>query len=693
MVTRQAERWLGLALLGAVAVVYSNHFQNTFHFDDSHAVESNAAIRSLANVPRMFVDGTLFSSLPLNQSYRPLTTASLAVDYWFGGGLKPFFFHLSTFIWFLGQLALMVVFFRALAQRTVDGPEGERLARWAPWVAAAWYGLHPAMAETVNYVIQRSEVQAAVGVLGGLVLWLRKPGRFGVGWWLLPLVLGTLAKPLAIMFAPLLWAYVLLFEADLGFNAWAWRKPEWARALRSLSATLPAWLGCGALYLFQRAMTPSTFTTGASDAPSYWLTQPYVLTQYATTLLWPMHLTADTDLGRLPLGDARVWLGLGALVGLGAVAVAASIRRRTRPVAFGVAWFFVASVPTSVTPLAEVANDHRLYLPFVGLVFAVVWPAALAVSAALSRAPTPAAARRLRLGALGLTLGLLAAFGFGAHQRNAVWATEESLWADASHKSPNNGRAVMNYGLTLLAKGDPTGALALFEQARRLLPNYYALEINLGIANGELGRDAEAERHFRRADDLAPRLSKPRYFYARWLKQRNRVEESVALLDKALYDVPNDVDVQHALMQSLADLKRWPELRAVVNRVRHVALSDEVAERYAQQLAALDREVLDARAVTSREPTVEHWLDLSLAYYRAARFEESLGAAQEALKLKPDSAEAYNNLGSAHASLGRYDAAIEAEQRALAINPRFTLAENNLRWAEQMKARTATRGP
>src|ERR1700682_855169 len=97
-----------LALLMLLVVLaYSNHFQNEFHFDDSHTVVDNPYIRSLKNIPRFFIDATTFSSLPSNQSYRPIVAASLAIDYWLGGGLNPFYFHLSTFLLYLLQLALL----------------------------------------------------------------------------------------------------------------------------------------------------------------------------------------------------------------------------------------------------------------------------------------------------------------------------------------------------------------------------------------------------------------------------------------------------------------------------------------------------------------------------------------------------------------------------------------------------------
>src|SRR5262245_54586495 len=67
-------------VLVAVFAAYANHFQNDFHFDDSHAVQSNPHITTLTNAGKFFTDASMFSSLPLNQSYRPLLTLSLAFD-------------------------------------------------------------------------------------------------------------------------------------------------------------------------------------------------------------------------------------------------------------------------------------------------------------------------------------------------------------------------------------------------------------------------------------------------------------------------------------------------------------------------------------------------------------------------------------------------------------------------------------
>jgi Flp pilus assembly protein TadD len=83
--------------------------------------------------------------------------------------------------------------------------------------------------------------------------------------------------------------------------------------------------------------------------------------------------------------------------------------------------------------------------------------------------------------------------------------------------------------------------------------------------------------------------------------------------------------------------------------------------------------------------TAEEYLNLSLQYSRAGRFQESLDAAAKAIQLKPDYAEAYNNEAAAYEDLHRWDEAIAAAQQALRLQSGFQLARNNLIYAVQQK--------
>lgn len=252
-----------------VLVAYANSLPNSFHFDDSHVIESNLYLRSLSHVPRYFTDAATFSSLPQNATYRPLVTLSLALDY----------------------------------------------AR-----------------------------------------------------------------------------YVIFVERD--------------SAKRAFRIALPSLLLGIGLLVFLDSMNAPGWKSGGGSLHAYVWTQPFVQ-----------------------------WYDTRAVAGYAFVALLVALIFRARAaVAFGLAWFAIALLPTSVFPLAEVANEHRIFLAYIGLVLA---------ASTLVRTRAHAS----------IAVALLLAHAIGTHERNKVWRTEETLWADVVLKSPANGRAWMNYGLTHMAAG------------------------------------------------------------------------------------------------------------------------------------------------------------------------------------------------------------------------------------------------
>src|SRR5207247_7844059 len=142
-------------------------------------------------------------------------------------------------------------------------------------------------------------------------------------------------------------------------------------------------------------------------------------------------------------------------------------------------------------PLAEVANEHRVFLPYIGLALAATCGVQMALQWLTS---TP---RAFRIAAATLAVAAIGGNAAGTIARNRTWRTEESLWLDVTQKSPANGRALMNYGLTQMAKGELRRASEYFERAATLLPNYSTLEINRGVVASALRDDPAADRPFR----------------------------------------------------------------------------------------------------------------------------------------------------------------------------------------------------
>src|SRR5436305_1328809 len=262
---------IAAGLLAALLLAtYSNHFQNSFHFDDAHTIVNNAAIRDLKNIPLFFRDGTTFSSLPSNQSYRPLVSTLIAIDYRLGGS-NTFAYHMSIFALFLA-LNLFLAF---VIYRLIDNV-------WIAFVAAALYGLHPVNADTVNYIIASAEIISTLGIVGSFAIYLAFPNARRYHTYILPAALGILAKPPAAIFPILFTLYLMLFVES----------PPKRRALEIVVSLLI----CCAILLFVQHMTPTSWVAGARDAHNYLITQPYVALLYFKTFFWPSHLSADYDL-------------------------------------------------------------------------------------------------------------------------------------------------------------------------------------------------------------------------------------------------------------------------------------------------------------------------------------------------------------------------------------------------------------
>jgi len=376
-------------------------------------------------------------------------------------------------------------------------------------------------------------------------------------------------------------------------------------------------------------------------------------------------------------------IGYAFVLGLLAVAIRASRKPETRPAAFGIVWFFLALMPTSLLPLAEVTNDHRMFFPFVGLSLAVFWSLRLVLFRKTSRL---ARARSWQLCAIAGVVLVLGAAAAGTHERNKVWRTDESLWRDVVAKSPRNGRGLMNYGLIFMQRGDYASALSYFNRALAYTPNYWAVETNLGIANGAIGRAGDAEMHFVRALTLGPEVADAHFFYARWLDSVGRADEAAGRLEKAVQLNPRSLEWRHVLIALYTKLGNSDGRARIAKEALQLAPGDEIAKQALTQSAG--RTVQPAvAAVAASADGAEELLKASNEFYRAGQYEESIAAAKQALELRPEYAEAYNNIAAANNALHRWNEGIWAAMQAVRIKPDYQLARYNLAWGMTQKTR------
>src|SRR6266699_665483 len=104
-------------------------------------------------------------------------------------------------------------------------------------------------------------------------------------------------------------------------------------------------------------------------------------------------------------------------------------------------------------------------------------------------------------------------------------------------------------------------------------------------------------------------------------------------------------------------ITRWPD--------RDEAFQDVVAE--------INRTIKD---LLNSLKTKEEWLNEGNALHSLQRYQEALVAYEQAIRLDPNYARAYNGKGNALSGLQRYQEALTAYEQAIHLNPNYARAYN-----------------
>jgi len=437
---------LAVALAASVTAV-----RGGFVYDDEPVVQDDARLRALRNLPILVTSPYWAGDIP-DRIYRPLTTASFAVDWAVGRG-SPVVFHAVNVALHLGVTALVLLLAGALL-----GP--------GAIVAALWFAVHPVHVEAFAPVVGRSEVLAALGYLAALLAYAAESRAAseaprGARRALLALVVlaGATTAFAAKEHALTLPAMLLLADA--------WTARTSGRAFRAvLRGHAVLWCGVVALaagYLVARgAVLGTTFGAGvaaAGLAGTTWASRLAIMLpaylEWGRLLAFPLRLSADYAPDQFVPSTGLDAAHVAGAVLVAAIVVAAWRLRRTAPgFTAGVVCFVVAgSVASNVPfPTGVVLGERLLYLPSVGV--------AIAFGALWELLPR----HRLVWPATALLLTLLAARTLA---RIPVWSTPARFLAARVADAPRSYRTHWNLGARAFDRGDAvTGERELLTAAR-----------------------------------------------------------------------------------------------------------------------------------------------------------------------------------------------------------------------------------
>ena len=543
---------LGLALLAAVIYAQTRSFES-LDFDDQEYVYANENVLGGLSAHGIAWALTAFHSA----NWHPLTWMSHMLDVQLFGP-EPGPHHLVNAA--LHAANAVVLFFVLKAATS---------AFWPSALVAALFAVHPLNVESVAWISQRKSVLSTLFLflsVGAYVSWTRKKDlRRGllVALWL---ALGLLCKPMLVS-APLLfialdfWPLQRTADAARRRSLFLEKLPFLAVAGAAALATVlaqAAWKAVGSM---------ARYPLGDRIANAIVSTATYL-----RDAVWPAGLACfyphPATLGERPSGVATA---VAAAVLAGVTGLCFAARGRRPWLLFGWSWYLIALGP--VIGLVQVGSqaraDRYTYIPMIGIFVALVWEATLRLRA--MRIPA----------AVGATTGVLivAAFGARAFVQVGTWRNGGTLYTHALKVTRNNWLASNNLGNFWLSHQEPERALAAFQEAARMKPNYEEAYYNEGVALTALSRPADAVTAYRESLRLSPSNTDAWVNLGFALLSLRRVPEGLQAYEKALSQRPDDPMALHGAavaravlgdsataLQYLARLQRVDPSRAAVLR-------------------------------------------------------------------------------------------------------------------------------
>jgi tetratricopeptide (TPR) repeat protein len=472
-----------------------------------------------------------------------------------------------------------------------------------------------------------------------LIAWQRYVRRPGAGRYLAAaglLACGLMAKPMLVsvpFLLLLLDVWPLARFESLTTNA---RFENLARLVRLAAEKLP-------LVALAAASAAVTFVVQRSGAAVKSLEQYPLGERLANAVLaWTGYvgkLVRPVDLAffypyRREFPAIEVGLAVAALIGVSAAAIL--LRRRWPYVLTGWFWYWGMLVP--VIGIVQVGGqsmaDRYLYVPAIGLFVVAVWGGA-DIAARLPRG-------RAVLGALGL-LVVLALIPLTRAQTR-TWKDGATLYRHALAVTENNHVVLDLLGVELLRRGELDAAIARFEGALAVAPDYAPAHNNLGVALAGQGRYRDAIPQYRAALTASPDYGEARNNLGIALASVGEVDAALEQFEAARRLDPDDPEV-----------------------LRNLGIAWSMKGDTARSLEAL-------RAALDRRPD---WNDVALKVARilATDPDPALRDGPEAVRLAEHacSAEGGRNAGcldtlaAAYAEAGRWDDAVRVIERAIEL--------------------------
>ena len=541
-----------LLLAGAVFAAYVHVLHCDFlPFDDESHVLKNPLLKGGLTWPNVLAAFTHFQA----SLWVPLTWISFMLDLSLFG-MNSGAMHAVNVLLHAANALLLFEFLRRATGRL-----------WESAAVAGLFALHPLNVESVAWVTERKNVLSMFFALLCMSAYLRyAQGRSPLGYVLAILLfaLGLLAKPMLVTIPLLL----------LLIDVWPLQRFNRLTAVRLVMEKTPfLLLSLGCCLMTLRGPQSDGTIVPFSELPVLARLSNAAISYvaYLAQTFWPAGLAA---LYPHPF-EAQPALAGTAAVLLLMISIGAWRLRKTHPfLIIGWLWYLAALVPVlglvQVGPQARA--DRFVYLPLIGIFFALVWGVG-------SLEPLHQRARWVASSAV----AILVALGFVTSRQVQFWTNGATLFEHTLAVTRDNARAYQNAGLARARLGDHAKARAHYRAATRLSPLSAESWNNLGAACARIDyREAEAVECFRHAIALDPEFAEAHFNLGAAHERAGAINQAVEQFSAAIAIRPGFAQAHYRLGKLLEREGRSAEaiehLRRAAELQSHAAAVAESGE-------------------------------------------------------------------------------------------------------------------
>lgn len=411
--------------------------------------------------------------------------------------------------------------------------------------------VHPLQTQAVTYIVQRMESLCSLLFLLSLYALVRGfTASRSAPWYFLTIAscwLGMGCKQ-TMTACP-----IILLLLDRIFLAGSWRGVAsrwWLHVGTFLSYGWLAWLTH--LAVSGEDIASAGFGLREITGWEYLCSQGGVLLHYLRLVVWPDVLCFDYVWPKAT-DPMAIWPQCGAILVLLLISFWL-LWKHPRVGLVAISIFFILAPSSSIVPIADLAFEHRMYLPLAGVLILLVL-GIFQLTSRLQLAPQQLA--MLRTGLVVIPVVLL---GGRTMLRNRDYANEMAMWQLIAQQRPANARAYKNIAHLYHHAHQRELAIENYERALELDPKSYVTLVEYGnIFYAE--RDyARALPLFRRAAEAGPDQALPLLNVALVLSKTGEMQEALDACDQALARLKtpvsrNERKIRAWILSTAADAK------------------------------------------------------------------------------------------------------------------------------------------